>query len=144
MSGEQLVSPWRACKKRCNPVDQDVLAELQGRAEESCANCSWTRNSGLAITILLFNANEFLGSLFYSNLAFIQAERDSERQVQTGRCWGPADGQLSYFGANSQLFLPGSTAKAAQALPLTQLISSEEANPPSRGRGTSLSGTVCF
>lgn len=33
-------------------------AELQGTTAESYTNCSWPRNSGLAITIQLFNANK--------------------------------------------------------------------------------------
>lgn len=66
--------------KRCNPADHYVPAKLRGRAEESCANCSWIETVS-AIAILLFNASKFLGSLFYSHLTFIQAEPDSERQV---------------------------------------------------------------
>lgn len=44
--------------KRCNPAGHDGPAELQGRTEESYTNCAWPRNSVLAVTIQLFNANK--------------------------------------------------------------------------------------
>lgn len=116
------------------------------RAEESCANCSWTEIV-LAIAIQLFNANKFLGSLFYSHLTFIQAEpevKDGYRQRDTEV---QQMGNSAILGPTHYLFLPGSTAKAAQALPLPKLTTSEpysKKNPPSRGRGIRLAGIVCF
>lgn len=56
-------------------------------------------------------------------------------------------GNSAILGPTHYLFLPGSTAKAAQALPLPKLTTSEpysKKNPPSRGRGIRLAGTVCF
>lgn len=135
MAGEQLVSPWRACNKRCNPAGHDVPAELQGRAEESCANCSWTRNSGLAIAILLFYASEFLGSLFYSYLVFIQPKPDSERQVQAGRCWGPADRQLSYFGAHSLLISVRQHSKSSKGTATSTVNIFGGSNPSVQRKG---------
>lgn len=126
-------------------------AELQGRTEENCTNCSWPRNPVLAITIQLFNANKsFLDPPFaVIQLSYTQSQtvKDMHTCIDTELLKSSVLGNTAVLRLTHCIFPSGSTTTAAQALPLPQLIYAEpyfKANPPSRERGTRLGRTACF